>query len=337
MSQKTQQIRKFLFLVTTFWLPFIKADADRFIVFSDRPQAYYRQAIDTFLAQTGKPLEYVEGPTEQLISRLESGEHADAIIVKDLYYVARLIEKNLILERLIPHHLIQHLPTPLRDSQARWLPITYRVRSVAYTTLLSPNEVASLQTFQDLLHPQWKDSLCLRQANHPYNQTLGAQWLTDLGFSQALLFVQNLLLQAAEVTYSNDRAIISAIVNGDCRLGLVNHYYVVQMLRTQPRLPVAFKYLNDSTQGSPVNGTSLLLPKSAQNIQAAQKWAEILFNEEINYSIAQAHGDFSIRAKGKNDYIPAHWGTLSLSAVPWEEVITQFQNVTSLFETAGYR
>jgi iron(III) transport system substrate-binding protein len=324
-----------LALVTLSQTPTFAYNRD-FIIFSDRPSFHFQKPIYELQNYTGTVVHYVEEETEELIQRLEKGETADAILVKDLFYVAKLIKKNLIQEGFFPASLIQQAPVSLQDSKARWLSITYRARSLAYSTQLSSTELAQLETYSDLLNPAWQGSLCLRQAKHPYNQTLGAQWIAELGFSQALDLVKGLVAQAVAPTYASDKAILSAIAKGECLLGLVNHYYVIQMLRDQPHLPIGFKYLKDATGGTPLNGVSLLLPKTSKNTKSIHDFMRMLIDAVNNPEIAKINGDFPISWAYPKGHIPTSWGELQPSKISWESVLNHYDQVKLLFESAGY-
>lgn len=308
-------------------------------IYTDRPSQRLQPAIDKLVSQTGANVVLNEGPSERLLNQLQTegaNSPADILILKDLVFVARASAQGL-LGKIPNTHLFSEVHPSMVDANQQWLPLSYRARTLIYNHGADPAVIAQLSSYTDLARPEFQGQLCVRTSNHNYNYALGAHLITDLGLSQAIHVVTGWVNNFAANPFTNDRSIIAAVANGQCEFGVVNSYYLGAELANNPRLPVAIKFLTDSTGGVHTNGSAVMLLKHAKNPELAETFIEILFDDSVQLYNSQSHFDYPAKLSIVPNYLPRAWHTPALSNTPWSTIMENLKDVPSLFESADYR
>lgn len=213
-------------------------------------------AFEKYHEETGVKVEFLFGSDAELRERIAAeGENteADLYLTVDAGNLAAAADQG-IFAPLEDPELTAAVPENLRDPQNRWFGLAKRVRTIVY----SPERVqpSELSTYEALADPAWKGRLCLRTANASYTQSLVASMIETEGAAKTEEVAKGWADNGQ--IFANDREIISNIASGKCDVGIVNHYYLAQMLADDPSLPVALIWANQNVEG-PTRGVHVNL------------------------------------------------------------------------------
>lgn len=306
------------------------------VVYSDRPQSRFAEAVQEYTAQTGEEVIFFEAKYSQLVDRLVaegSMSKADLILTKDLVYVADLKKKDL-LKSFSASSAVETVPSFMRGKQNEWVTLSLRARTAVYNpSLVGANE---LTTYADLADPKWQGSLCLRTSQAAYNEALTAGLIAKHGEEAAAAIVSGWVNNLAYAPMPNDTEVLNNIAQGNCLVGIVNHYYFAGIKSRDPNFPVEIAFLNQADQGVFTNGTVLGLLKTTDNEENAQKFLEILLQEKHQLSISGAHFDFPAVEGLAPDTFIKDWGSFLKNPLSWDDIGEQVPQARKIMDEAGY-
>lgn len=188
---------------------------------------------DRFTDETGIAINLIEGDSDELIARIEregAQSPADLLITVDAGRLWRAEEKGLfqpvaseILETRIPEHL--------RHPDGLWFGLSKRARIVIYNKAQGRPE--KLETYADLADPAHKGEICMRSSSNIYNLSLLAAIVEHQGTEEAENWAKGVVANFAREPQGNDTANIQAVAAGECRISLVNTYYVGRLMGSE--------------------------------------------------------------------------------------------------------
>jgi len=324
------------FIANLIMILIVAHQSEALVVFSDRTLRKVAPIINEFESKTNQKVTYVEDSTTKLLQRLKSGEPADIIIVKDITFLNELIKSSLLL-KISNESLFQSIHPSMVDTQKRWLPLSYRTRGLVYSRNLDTELLNSIDSYSDLSDPKFSGMLCLRTSNHSYNYGLGAYAISIMGFQSAVQMFSGWVSNLAKPPLTSDRAIISAVANGECDLGIINSYYLALALAEQPNLELGYKTLSDKTGGTHTNGSVIGIASTSKNPVLAETFIEISFRDEHQFHNSAAHFDYPAKLSVIPTYLPKTWHNPKLSNIHWSTVMENLQYVPELFESAEYQ
>lgn len=320
-----------VFLLTT------QAALADLVLYTDRPTARLQPIADQFTAATGEKVQIVEMAYPQIKARIEAeGDQspADLIFVKDLIYLNEMSQlkwfKPLQTEQirsLLPHHFVH--------SQNDWAVISYRARTVVYN--INTVNPADIQDYADLAKPEWAGRICVRSGTHPYNQALVSSFIHNYGYEQTKTFLSSIIENLATAPISGDTAVLNAIANGQCDVGIVNHYYLAPLVEANPAFPVKALFVNQNSTGTHVNGTGIGIYKNSKNAATAQKFVEFMLTDKIQLEFSAAHYDYPAKMNLIPSSLIRDWGTFKTDSVTWENLGLYFNQSLTLINEIGYK
>ena len=199
---------------------------EELVVYTSRNDHLIKPVFDAYTEATGVRIRYITDNASALTARLQAeGERspADMLITVDAGNLWNAAEKGLLspVESVV---LKNNVPDALTDPKKQWYGLTVRARTLVYSKdRLQPSELSS---YEDLADPKWKGRLCLRTSKKVYNQSLVATMIERLGEEKAEEIVRGWVANLATDVFSNDTALMEAIVAGQCDVGIVNTYYL---------------------------------------------------------------------------------------------------------------
>lgn len=301
-------------------------------VLTDRPQARFQKAAELFKAQTGEDVVFVEAAYPQLLEKIQTG---DLIMTKDLVLLADLKSKNLLQSfgSVAPTSWSRIQPS-MMDKNHHWTALTVRARTLVY----NPNVVQpdNIESYADLAKSEYEGQLCLRTSKSDYNVALTGGLLLTYGAEKTFNILSGWTRNLAAAPFSNDTAMLEAIANGACDLGIANHYYLAQLLAQKPNLPVKIKFLNQKEGGVLTNGSGIGLVRDSNQQNLAKAFVDILLSDEIQLSISAAHFDYPAVQGLTPTTLIQNWGTFKASPLNWEDVGNQAGAAKALMLEVGY-
>lgn len=270
------------------------AAAKEVTIYSVYPGARLDAVFRPFTERTGITVKVIDGSSLDLIKRIEQeGENtlADLHLDKDLVYHSAALKagiyqpfKSKVVEKNVPANFI--------EANRNWFTLFYRSRVIMYNSnKVSPSE---LSTYDDLGSPKWKGKLCVRTSNNSYNIALGSYMVVNHGPEKALEVFKSWVENLAVSPMSNDRAVIGAVADGTCDVGLANSYYLAPFVEADSNYPVRPFFANQGSTNAHVNGVGIGITKHAKNVKEATLLLEYLSSAEVQAPVAKAFDQYPV-------------------------------------------
>ncbi|MEP3050897.1 MAG: Fe(3+) ABC transporter substrate-binding protein [Erythrobacter sp.] len=264
---------------------------------------------DDFTRQTGIRVNRLEAGADALIERIESeGVHspADLLVTVDAGRLWRAEEAG-VLSAVESEVLTDRLPAHLRHPDGLWFGLSTRARVIIYNKAAGVPE--GLETYQDLTDEALRGAICVRSSSNIYNISLLSSIIANRGNDAAESWARGVVANFARPPQGNDTANIEAVAAGECRVSIVNSYYLARYAVEGAENPevldaIGIIFPNQSTTGTHINISGAGVLANAPNRENAIRFLEYLTEES-------AQGYF---ANGNNEY-PAVLAVDASSAV----------------------
>lgn len=226
-------------------------------------------AFEAFAEETDISVEFLYGGDTELRERI-AAEGADTIA--DVYMTVDagnlwLAAEQGLFQPLDVPAVDDAIPASLRHPDDLWVGLSRRARTIAHDPAdVDPSE---LSTYEALAEPQWEGRLCLRRSVDTYTQSLAASLVAAHGRDGAREILAGWVANAE--IYNNDVEILDNIAEGDCDVGIVNHYYLARILDEDPDFPVELSWANQDGRGVHVNLSGAGVTEHAPNPDAARE------------------------------------------------------------------
>ena len=230
-----KKLKKFFYSALTFSILFnfnIPANSTQreVKVYSGRHYNTDRGVYKRFAEETGIKVRLIEAAGISLIERLRregQNSEADLILLVDAARITNAAKLNL-LQRIDSSSLDKDVPSNLKDPSNEWFALTRRVRVlVANPKVVDINKI---KDYTDLSDPSLKGKVCLRNRKSPYNQSLVANQIANKGETITQNWLNGMISNVSRPFFPGDIAIVRAVAQKKCGVGIVNHYYVARML-----------------------------------------------------------------------------------------------------------
>lgn len=311
--------------------------ADQLVVYSARNEQLIKPLFDAYTRETGIAITFITDKAAPLLARLKAegaNTPADMLITVDAGNLWRAAEDG-VLARVDSPVLKKNIPAHLRDPGGRWFGLSVRARTIVYSTeRVRPPE---LSTYEALGDKKWKGRLCLRTSKKVYNQSLVAMMIARLGEERTLEILKSWVANLATDVFSNDTAVMKAILAGQCDVGIVNTYYYGRLLKKNPKLPLALFWPNQNDRGVHVNISGAGVARHAKHRPAAVRFLEWLSTEKAQRLFADANMEYPA-----NPRVPPHpavraWGRFKQDLLNVAKAGELQARAVILMDKAGYK
>jgi len=302
--------------------------AEEVNVYSSRHYDTDLALYQEFTEATGIEVNLLEAGADVLIERIQAeGEFSpgDVLITVDAGRLWRAEEAGL-LAPVESDVLEERLPPSLRHPDGLWFGLSTRARIVIYDK--AQGEPEGLTHYEDLADPAFRGDVCIRSSSNIYNISLLASIIENDGAEAAEAWAEGVTENFARRPQGNDTSQIEAVAAGECRIAVVNSYYLARYAASDdPKTKAVFDkvgviFPNQDGRGTHVNVSGAGVLKYAPNRDNAIRFIEYLTTE----------GAQRYFANGNNEY-PAAKGVETSSAV---EALGTFEadylNVSALGE-----
>lgn len=275
-------------------------------VYSGRHYNTDRQVYKKFSDQTGIKVRLIEASGISLVQRLKSegkNTKADVIILVDAARINNAANAGLFAP-IQSSSLEKSVPSRYRDPNNRWFGLTRRVRAIIVNpTMVSPSSVMS---YSQLASPSLKGKVCLRKRKNVYNQSLVADQLALNGTAKVKYWLKGLTNNVSEPYFGGDIGLIRAVAQGQCGVGVVNHYYLARM-RAGVNGKKDQNFGNDVKIVMPkpahVNISAAAVSRYSKNKKNAVKLIEFLSSPQGSAGIAGPTYEFPLQGVGGSTYL----------------------------------
>jgi iron(III) transport system substrate-binding protein len=310
---------------------------DEVIVYSARNEHLIKPLFDIYTEQTGVAIRYVTDQGGPLIARLKAegaNTRADMLITVDAGNLWQAANEGLV-AAVASSTLIANVPPHLRDADHRWFGLSARARTIVYST--ERVDPAGLSTYEALADSKWKGRLCLRTSRQVYNQSMVAMMIARLGTGETERIVRGWVANLAAPPFSNDTAVMRAIMAGQCDVGIVNSYYFGRLEQENPDIPLALFWANQNGSGVHVNVSGAAITRHARNPEQALRLLEWFTTPEAQRLFAGLNHEYPVNPAVAPDPQVRAWGEFRQDERNIAEAGRLQAQAVMLMDRAGYR
>jgi iron(III) transport system substrate-binding protein len=298
---------------------------------------------ERFTEETRIDVNLIEGNEDELIERIKAegrNSPADVLITVDAGRLWRA-EQAGILQPVSSAVLEERVPANLRHPEGRWFGLSQRLRGVIYAKdRVDPAEITA---YEDLADPKWRGRICIRSSTNVYNQSLVGSMIETLGVEQTEAWAKGLVDNLARPPQGGDTDQIKAVAAGECDVAVVNHYYLVRLIKSDSgddravADQVGIVFPNQDGRGAHANISGAGVIATAPNRDNAIRFLEYLTTSEAQTYFAQGNNEFPVVAGIKVDPILEAWGEIKTDAVNAAKLGENNPEAVKLMDRVGWR
>jgi len=264
------------------------AQSTSLTIYSGREERLVKPIMDRFTRETGIGLNVRYASSTTLATALvEEGRNSPA----DVYWSQEpgtlgLVASRGLLDRL-PTSVVGRVPPRFATPSRRWVGTSARSRVLVYntrtvTTRQLPASVWSLTA------PRWKGKLGIAPTNASFQAFLGAA-IHLHGESRVRAWLRGLAANDVKL-YPNNTTVVQAVGRGDIDAGLVNHYYLYNVLADSPGLPIRNHWFRARDPGNLVLAAGVGVVSATEKDAAARRFVQFLHSRWAQRFIARGPG-----------------------------------------------
>jgi iron(III) transport system substrate-binding protein len=257
-------------------------------IYSGREETLVKPILDRFTKETGIALKVRFASSASLATALvEEGNSSPA----DVFWATEpgtlgLVAARGLLARL-PQATTGKVPQRFSTRSRRWVGTSARSRVLVYNTqALTPAQLPT--SVWQLTNARWKGKIGLAPTNGSFQAFLGAM-IHLHGESRARAWLES--LKANDVKFfPNNTTTVQAVGRGDVQVGLVNHYYLYNVLASTPGLPIRNHWFRNGDPGALVLAAGVGIVSASSKTGAAQRFVDFLLSKWAQRFIARGPG-----------------------------------------------
>lgn len=272
-------------------------------IYSARHYDADEQLYDLFEQQTGIRVNRIEAQAPALLDRMAAeGDQspADVVLLVDAGNYWRAQERGL-LAPVESTTLNNAIPAHLREPQGHWFGVAKRARVIVYNkAAINP---AGLRGYEDLAAPALLGKVCVRPSSNIYNLSLIASLIEAWGEQKAIAWGNSFVANFGRAPEGSDTDQIKAVAEGGpCQVAVVNHYYLVRLMRSDKAEDkaiadkVGLVFPDQGTIGTHVNISGAAVAAHAPNRDNAVKFLEFLVSAPAQKILAEANDEYAVVA-----------------------------------------
>jgi len=249
-----------------------------------------------FEERTGIKVNLIEAASDTLIERIvNEGKYspADILMTVDAGRLFRAEQKDIFAE-LKSETLESRIPEHLRHPDGLWFGLSKRARIIIYNKKRGLPE--GLTSYEDLANPAFKGQVCMRSSSNIYNISLLASLVEHLGEAAAEKWAAGVVSNLLKKPQGNDTANIRAVASGECRISIVNTYYLARLMNEKDAATASIEFMfpNQKSTGTHVNISGAGLLKFAPNRENAIKFLEYLTETGAQRYFVEANHEYPV-------------------------------------------
>lgn len=315
----------------------VAAQAETLTIYTDRPTARLQPLADQFKAEKGVDVVIVEKAYADVLAQLQTegaATPADLIFTKDLVFLSDLANKGL-LQPLTNASVKSSVAPAMKDQNDHWVAVTYRARTLVYDS--SRVKASELSNYEDLADAKWAGRVCMRTSKGTYNVALIASLVHHKGEAQAKNIMSGILDNLAVDVFPNDTAMMTAMANGICDVGIANTYYLAGMVQQNPNFPIKPLFANQDTTGVHVNGSGIGIVKYSQKAALAQEFISLMLQEPAQLHLSSSHLEYPAALGVTPNTLIKDWGTFKADATNWSVIGEQVPAAQRIIKELDYK
>ncbi|MDA7414943.1 Fe(3+) ABC transporter substrate-binding protein [Xenophilus arseniciresistens] len=318
--------------------------ANELTLYTTREPGLIQPLLAAFTAQTQIQVNtvFVKDGLLERVKAEGARSPADVLMTVDVGNLLDLVEGG-VTQPVKSAALESAIPANLRGADGQWFSLSMRAR------VLYAEKGLPLRSFryEDLADPKYKNKVCIRAGQHPYNTALIAALIAHDGEAKTEQWLRGVKDNLARKATGGDRDVARDILGGICDIGIANTYYVGQMKSAKEGSDArkwgdAIKvikptFANEKSGGTHVNVSGASVAKHAPNRANAVKLLEFLVSEPAQNMYAQANYEHPVRKGVALDPIVAQSiGELKIDPLPLTEIAKHRKQASALVDKVGF-
>lgn len=282
-------------------------DTESLIIYSGRNENFVTPVIEDFESDTGIDVRvrYGDGTSDLATTILNEGEttNADIFWSQDPAWIGAIGDEGLL--TTLPEDILSLVDARYRDADGQWVGVTGRSRVFVYNPeLVSEDELP--ESVHELTDPKWEGRIGVAPTNASFIAFVSAMELVE-GSDAAREWLDGMVANDVQI-FSGNGAILQAVNAGDLDAGLVNHYYLLQLLADQGSANAVNHFLAPGDPGALVAATGVGVLSASDHTEAAMEFIRYLLSED-----AQKHFSENLHEYGLIEGAPTPAGQTPLA------------------------
>ena len=310
-------------------------------IYSSRHYDTDLKLYEDFTCQTGIKVNRIEADADALIERIQSeGEFspADLLLTVDAGRLWRAEQAGVFAPVDSPV-LKERLPDNLRHPDGLWFGLSTRARIIIYDKAQGTPE--GLANYADLANPAWKGAICMRSSSNIYNISLLSSIIAHKSAAEAESWAKGVVANFKQAPQGNDTAMIEAVAAGQCRISVVNTYYLARYAGGEAKEKAMFDkvgviFPDQDGAGTHVNVSGAGLVKTAPNRENAVKFLEYLTSESAQRYFADGNNEYPAAVGLKANSAVESLGTFKPDMLSVAEIGKGQAEAVKIFDRAGW-
>lgn len=268
--------------------------ADKVVVYSGRSEDLVDPLLEQFTADTGIEVEVRYAGSGELAAQLiTEGDKspADVFLSQDAGALGAVAAAGLFAP--VDADTLAAVPAQYSAADGSWVGVSGRARVIVYNPELAPNPP---DTIDGLLAPEWKGKIGFAPGNASWQSFVtGLRVLR--GDEAAAEWLRAFKAQDPK-PYEGNGAVRDAVNAGQIALGLINHYYLYELIDSKGADNVLARnqYMAAGDPGGLVNVAGVGVLKAAPHPEAAQRFAAYLVGESAQKYFATETAEYPLIA-----------------------------------------
>jgi iron(III) transport system substrate-binding protein len=311
---------------------------DPVIVYTAEGRAAIAAALDAWRAASGSTFELVtddrpDGSPRRPDYSLRAG--TDLFVAGSLVEIWAVAEADAL--RPVYSDVVEaNVAATFRDPESRWVALSRRARVVAYNAAqVEAGDLVGVDSYASLGDERWQGRLCVSSSANPGNRSLIAFLIGRHGARDAEIIVRTWRANLAIAYLADDEALLAAIADGRCGIGIVDSARLAVFAAGNPGAPVAAHWFADASNLL-TDISAVAITRHAKQPDSARALLEWLTGTEANALFAGRRFEFPVKENAALATAVEAWDGRLPPAVDYAELGFLLEEAQLLAERARY-
>ena len=235
--------------------------------------------------------------------------------------------------------LTERLPEHLRHPDGLWFGLSTRARLIIYNKAEGKPE--GLDNYTDLADPKWRGDICIRSSSNIYNISLLSSIIAHEGAEAAQEWANGVVANFAREPQGNDTSQIEAVAAGECRIAVVNSYYLARYAGGDDADKAIFDkvgviFPDQAGRGTHINLSGAGVVANAPNRENAIRFLEYLTSERAQRYLADGNNEYPAAKGMEANSNVEKLGTFKADTLNVAEIGRNQAQAVQIFDRAGW-
>jgi iron(III) transport system substrate-binding protein len=262
------------------------------LIYSGRAQPLVGDILDQFEEESGLTVKVRYGETPALANQiLEEGRNtpADVFFAQDAGSLGALVAEDRLMK--LPDKFLDKVEARYRSKAGLWVGTSGRSRTMVFNPERLKEEELPASVL-DLAGPEWRGRVGWAPQNASFQSFVTALRLLR-GEEVAKGWVEGMVTNDTQ-PYPNNVTIVQAVADGEIDVGLVNHYYLPELLKQDPGLSAVNHFVPGGDPGGLINVAGVGILEGTKHREAAEQFVEFMLSVEAQEYFAEVTYEYPL-------------------------------------------